>query len=123
MSVESAAREGLKAAADRFAATMRRVASVRTHRTADAVHVAWDGDEALVQAGSPGGAYGWDPIVGLMFDNNLRHPLFGNKSKWYKQGRYPITQYTERAGIDSAAEAFADAGIPPLLEEHGFTED
>jgi hypothetical protein len=117
-----AQREGLKAAADRFATAMRKIARVRTQHTADAVHVAWDGADALVQAGHEGGAWGWEPIQALMFDNNKRHPLFGDKNKWYKQGRWPITAYTERAALDSATEAFADAAVPILLGEHGFTE-
>lgn len=114
--------EGLKAAAGRFAVVMKKIAAVKTRRTADAVHVSWDGDDALVQAGRPGGEYGWDPIQASMFDDNGRHPLFGDKKYWYKQGRWPITAYTERAGIDSATDAFADAVFPPLLEDHGFTD-
>lgn len=113
-------RAGLKAAADRFARAMRVIAAVRTRRTAEAVHVAWEGREAVIQGGRPEGAYGWEPIQALMFDNNLRHPLFGNRNHWYKQGRWPITAYTERAAIDSAAEAYAEAAVDPLLKEHGF---
>jgi hypothetical protein len=116
-------REGLKAAADRFATAMRKISRVRTIRTADAVNVSFEGDEAVIAAGHEGGAWGWEPIQALMFDNNKRHPLWGNKAHWYKQGRWPITEYTERAALDSATEAFADAAVPPLLEEHGFTEN
>lgn len=118
-----AKREGLKAAAARFAAVMRKVAGVKTRLTAEAVHVAWEGDVALVRAGKPEGVYGWEPIQAFMFDNNWRHPLFGNRKKWYHQGRYPITGLTERAGLNAATEAFADAAIPVLLKEYGFTEE
>lgn len=118
-----AEREGLKAAADRFAAVMRKVAAIRTRRTAEAVNIQMEGDDALIQAGRPGGAWGWEPIQAFMFDNNWRHPLYGNKKQWYHQGRFPITSMTERAGIDSATEAFADKAVPILLEEHGFSEE
>lgn len=120
--VSEAEREGLKAAADRFAAVMRKVASIRTRRTADAVNISMEGEDAVIQAGHPGGPWGWEPIQAFMFDNNWRHPLYGNKKQWYHQGRFPITSMTERAGIESATEAFADKAVPILLAEHGFSE-
>lgn len=114
--------EGLRAASEVLARVMRRVAAVKTRRTADAVHVTTEGPESIVQAGRPGGAYGWEPIQGLMFDDNKRHPLFGNKRHWYHQGYYPITEDTIRLGADDAAEAYADAAFDLMLKEHGVTE-
>jgi hypothetical protein len=119
---DEALRLGLKAAADRFARAMRTIAGMRTRETAAQVNVVENTNENLIRGGHPGGGYGWEPIQALMFDNNLRHPLFGNKRHWYKQGRYPITQYTERAAIDDATEAFADAFVPAFVKEYGFDE-
>lgn len=113
-------REGLRAAAERFAAAMRTVAAVKTRRTADAVNISDERKEIVVRAGRPEGVYGWEPIQAVMFDNNLRHPLFGNKGHWYHEGRYPITQYTERAAIDDASEQYAQGAVDPLLKDHGF---
>lgn len=114
--------EGLRAASNALARVMKRVAAVKTRRTAEAVHVTTEGPDSLVQAGRPEGVYGWEPIQGLMFDDNKRHPLFGNKSKWYHQGNYPITEETVRLGADDAAEAYADAAVDLMLKEHGVIE-
>lgn len=117
----SAVSEGLRAAADRLAAVMRRVAAVKTDETAKAVHV-----EELpvtgvaVMAGRPEGRWGWEPIEALMFDNNLRHPLYGDKKHWYHQGWYPITRLTLEEGLDDAVNDFADVAVPALLDEVGL---
>jgi hypothetical protein len=112
--------EGLKAASAVLARVMKRVAGVKTHRTADAVRVTFEGDEAAVSAGRPEGAWGWEPIQALMFDDDKRHPLFGDRRHWYHQGEYPITAETVRIGADDAADAYADAAIDLMLDEHGF---
>lgn len=115
-----ATREGLRAAANRLARAMRVIAAVRTRHTAEAVRVYFDGEEAVVSAGREGGAWGWEPIQAAMFDDNGRHPLYGDKKHWYHQGRWPITAMTERAALDSAVNAFADTAIPLLLKEYGL---
>ena len=112
--------EGLRAAGEALARIMKRVAAVKTRKGADAVHVDIEGDEAVVAAGRPESVYGWEPIQALMFDDNKRHPLFGDKKHWYHQGEYPITEETVRLGADDAAEAYADAALDLMLEEHGF---
>lgn len=111
---------GLRAAAQSLARTMTRVALVKTRHGAAAVNIAYQGEDALVRAGRPEGVYGWEPIQALMFDDNKRHPLFGNKSHWYHEGHYPITETTVVKGIDDAAEAYADAAVDLMLDEHGF---
>jgi hypothetical protein len=55
-----------------------------------------------------------------MFDDNARHPLFGDKKHWYHQGYYPITSYTVDLSATDAAEAYADAAVELMLDEHGF---
>lgn len=116
-----AKREGLRAAGEALARVMKRVAAVKTREGARQVHVSFfSEDEVTVGAGYPIGPYGWNPIQASMFDNNRRHPLFGNKNHWYHQGYYPITEETVRLGAEDAANAYADAVLEPLLDEHGF---
>lgn len=114
--------EGLRAASEAVARAMRRVAAYRTRRTAEAVRTRMEGTEGVVAAGHEGGAYGWEPIQALMFDDNKRHPLFGNKRHWYHQGYFPLTSYTESLSATEAADAYADAVVEPLLDEHGFSK-
>lgn len=113
--------DGLKAAARVFANTMRRVAGVKTRRGAEAVNIQVRDGEVLIRAGKPEGAYGWDPIQAAMFDDNLRHPLYGDKKHWYHQGSWPITETTVKQGADPAADAYADAAIDSALRDHGFS--
>lgn len=114
-------RAGLQAGAESLARKMKLVATLRTRKTAQAVNIRYEGDEAVIAGGHAGGAYGWEPIQALMFDNDKRHPLFGH-DPWYHQGDWPITAITAREGAGDAAEAFADAALEVLYREHGFIE-
>lgn len=120
--MSNATREGLRAAGEALARVMKRVAEVKTREGARMVHVDFaSDDEAVVSAGYPVGPWGWNPIQALMFDDNRRHPLFGDKKHWYHQGEYPITEETVRLGAEDAAQAFADSdAIDLMLDEHGF---
>ena len=118
--MSDAGHEGLKAAAASLARTMRRVAAVRTRRTAAAVNTGWDGDAALVRGGRPGGAWGCEPVTAFMLDDNGRHPLFGNKRKWYHQGEYAITEITVETGSRDAVEKFADVAVDLYLKDAGI---
>jgi hypothetical protein len=115
--------EGLRAAADALARVMKRVAAAKTDEGARMVHTGFvSPGVAFVSAGFPVGPYGWNPIQALMFDNNLRHPLFGNKRYWYEQGYYPITDLTVTYGSEDAVQAYADAAVDLMLKEHGILE-
>lgn len=114
---------GRRAAARVFAAVMKRVAAVKTKKGADAVRVTQEGNETVIAAGRPAGRYGWEPIEAAMFDDDGRHPLFGNKRHWYREGRYPITELTERTALGRAVDAYADTALPELFREHGFTDN
>lgn len=116
-----ARREGLAAAGNALARVMQIVAMPKTHFTAAAVNVVSDGDDVLVRGGRPG-RWGWTPIQASMLDNNRRHPLFGNKAYWYREGYYGITEMTVTLGADDAAEAYADAAVDLMLREHGILE-
>lgn len=113
-------RRGLRAAADRLAAAMKQVAAVKTNETANAVNVIWPANAVEIRAGKPGGPYGWEPIQALMFEADLRHPLFGDKKYWFHQGYYPITRLTLKYGLDSAVDDFADEAVPALLDDLGL---
>jgi hypothetical protein len=117
--MDAAKREGLRAAADVLARVMRVVAQPKTNETAGAVNVVSDGEDVRVRGGRPG-RWGWTPIQASMLDNNRRHPLFGNRAHWYHEGYYGITEMTVLYGADDAAEAYADAAVPIMLEEHGL---
>lgn len=117
-----AEREGLKAAADVFSRYLKRFAGKWTRRGAEAVNVSFEGSTAVIAAGHDGGPWGWDPIQASMFDNDRRHPLFGDKKHWYHQGLGPMTELTEKAGIAAAAQAWNDTGVTMLLKEHGWDE-
>lgn len=115
--------DGLRAAARSLAATMKRVAAVRTRRTADAVNVKETQNFELIRGGKPAGEWGWDPIEAAMFTYNLRHPLFGDRRRWYNQSRsgpYDIPAITAREGASDAAEEYTRNAIDPLLRDHGF---
>lgn len=114
--------DGLEAAGRSLAKTMKKVAGVRTRTGANAVNFHIEGDRVIVRAGKPGGQWGWDPVVPSMFDNNRRHPFFGDKKKWYNQGYYGITEITEEEGAEPAAEAFVKGAVDPLLRDHGFED-
>lgn len=119
--MSEATRKGLEAAADVLAIAMRAVAVIKTRTGAAAVNVAWEADDSVrIRAGKPEGRYGWEPIVPLMFEDNKRHPLWGNRSHWYHQGEYSITGLTLAAALDEAVEAFAEEAVPALLDECGF---
>lgn len=102
------------------APAMRRIARIRTRKTADAVNIAVRDGWVEVRGGYPEGPWGWTPIQGSMFDNNRRHPLFGNKNKWYHQGYFPITDMTERLVEQLVADEYVREVLPTLLKERGF---
>lgn len=90
----TAERAMMRAAKNIVAPAMRRIARIRTKRTAAAVHVVKANGVIEVRGGDPTGPWGWTPIQGSMFENNRRHPLYGNRHKWYHQGDFPITKLT-----------------------------
>jgi hypothetical protein len=99
---------------------MKRIARIRTRKTADAVNVVVRNGWVEVRAGTPEGAWGWTPIQASMFDNNRRHPLFGDKHKWYHQGYFPITEMTEKLVIKLVEDEYVRDALPILLERRGL---
>lgn len=117
-------RDGLRAAAQSLARTMKRVAAVRTRKTADAVNVKETQTVFFIRGGKPGGQWGWDPITAAMFTYNLRHPgPHDDRKHWYYQSRdgaYDIPAITAADGATEAADEYTRNAIDPLLESHGF---
>lgn len=121
---QGANRAGLRLAARTVVApAMRRIARIRTKKTADAVHVVETPQGFEVRAGDPEGQWGWTPIEASMFDNNRRHPLFGNERAWYYQGYFPITEMTYKLALRlGAVDVYVDECLRILLKERGFTD-
>lgn len=116
-------RDGLRAAAQSLARTMKRVAAVRTRKTADAVNVKETSSVMFIRGGKPGGDWGWTPITAAMWTFDLKHPLFGDRRHWYRQSRdgaYDIPAITAADGATEAADEYTRNAIDPLLESHGF---
>ena len=99
---------------------MRRVARIRTKETAAAVNMVSTRTSVDVRAGYPEGAWGWTPIQALMFDNNKRHPLFGNERVWYDEGYFPITEMTEKLVIGLVEDEYLAEAMRIILGEHGY---
>lgn len=115
--------EAMDEAAKVFAIGMRQVADVKTRETGDEVNwIRGDNAERLIRAGKPGGRWRWDPIQAFMFDDDWRHPLFGDKRHWYNQGYYGITEDTVEGYIDQATDAFANSIADWIDENYGFDE-
>jgi hypothetical protein len=113
--------EGLRAAGETLRRYLKRFAAMKTREGARQTHVDFSAAaEVTVSAGYPVGPYGWNPIQASMFDDNRRHPLFGDKKHWYHQGSWPMTEMAVNAGSEDAANAYADAALELMLDEHGF---
>lgn len=107
--------EDLKAAAEVLADEVRKQAGAVSSRTAGAVNVKAAGGGWEINAGYPGGRWGWDPIQGWMFDEGAKHPLFGDRSHWYAQKHWPFMALAVSLAIDKAADAYADKVIDRMV--------
>jgi hypothetical protein len=117
---DSAQRAMMRCAKNIVAPAMRRIARIRTKTTAAAVNIVNSSEGIEVRAGSPTGAYGWTPIQASMFENNRRHPLFGNKHKWYHQGDFPITSLTLKLVQRQVEDEFTNEDLKIILGKHNL---
>lgn len=108
----------LLAAARVIASALRKAAGARTDETARAVNIQDEGDHADINAGSPGGRWGWEPIQAWMFATGAKHPLFGDRGHWYAQPYYPFLDIAVADSADEAAQVYADIEIQRLLDEY-----
>ena len=100
---------------------MQRIARIRTKRTADAVNIAKGQDGSIeVRAGTPTGPWGWTPIQASMFEDNRRHPLYGNKHRWYHQGHFPITELTAKLVTKLVEDEFVQEDLKLILGKHNL---
>jgi hypothetical protein len=119
---DSSQRAMMRAARNIVAPAMRRVARIRTKQTAAAVNIHNGPNGVEVRAGTPTGPWGWTPIQASMFDNNRRHPLFGDKRKWYHQGDFPITAMTLKLVSKLVEDEYVQEDLRIILGERGFTD-
>jgi hypothetical protein len=117
---DSAERAMMRAARNIVAPAMRRIARIRTKETAAAVNIHSTARGIEVRAGTPTGPYGWEPIQALMFEQNKRHPLFGNTRKWYHEGYFPITEMTVKLVAKLVEDEFVQEDLRIILGEYGF---
>jgi hypothetical protein len=57
-----------------------------------------------------------------MFENNRRHPLFGNKNKWYHEGDFPITAMTVKLVAKLVEDEFVAEDLRIILGQYGFRD-
>jgi hypothetical protein len=112
----------MRAARNIVVPAMKRVARIRTKQTAAAVNI-YNGPNGIeVRAGTPTGPWGWTPIQASMFENNRRHPLFGNKNKWYHEGDFPITAMTVKLVAKLVEDEFVAEDLRIILGQYGFRD-
>lgn len=117
----------LKAAAEVLAAAVRVTAGKFSREIPPAVrsYVAGTPGTAWVAAGRAGGKWGWTPITAWLFDEPHsgkvpKHPLFGNRNRWYYQPYRPYIEEGTEIGLDQAAKVYADLSIAKWCKEAGF---
>jgi len=110
----------MRCAKNIVAPAMRRVARIRTKQTAAAVNVVKANGMIEVRAGTPTGPWGWTPIQASMFDNNRRHPLYGNMHRWYHQGDFPITAMTAKLVQKLVEDEFVEEDLKLILGKHNL---
>jgi hypothetical protein len=122
-------RDGMQAAADSLADNLREEVGKHSSEGAAAVNVRPTNSVYFVRAGTPTGRWHWTPIQVAMFNENGRHPVFGNREHWAPQnrryGNVPIDFPGDaiKANGDDCAEAYARAGIDPLIRDLGFDDE
>jgi|SRR5215469_4465731 len=115
--------QALRAAAQVFGRTMMRMAVsvMRSDETATAVNIRPIAPDVIdVNAGRPGGEWGWTPIEAWMFETGSKHPLFGDRKHWYAQPYRPILDKTATAGYPEAERVYANTRIPELAAQYGY---
>jgi hypothetical protein len=116
----------LKAAAEVIAAATRVMAGKFSSTIPGVVRsYLGPGSTAFIAAGQKGGKWGWTPIIAWMFEEPHsgkvpKHPLFGNRSRWYYQPYRPFMEQGAAAGAEQAAKVFADLSIDKWLAETGW---
>lgn len=118
-------RAALSKAADVFVGTIRAAAGTFSSEIPPAVHKYMTRDFAWVSAGRHGGEWNWEPIHAWMFDEPHagpipKHPLFGNRKRWYYQPYRPFLEEGMYAGLDEAMAVYADGEQAALDYEYGF---
>ena len=109
----------LEAAAKILADEVKNQAAVVSQRTPGAVNLKDNGPGIDINAGHPGGRWGWDPITAYMFEEGRPHPLYGHPP-WYAQRHWPFLDLAVAIAGDKAADVYADMEIDRLAAEAGL---
>jgi hypothetical protein len=117
----------LKDAAEVIAAACRVMASRFSTEIPGAIrsYLGPTGTSAFVAAGHPGGKWGWTPIHAWMFEEphngrTPKHPLFGNRKKWFYQPYRPFMEQGAEAAGQQAANVFAEKTVAQWCVKHGW---
>lgn len=117
----------LKAAAEVLAAAVRVMAGKFSERipAATRAYLGSTSNMAYVSAGRPGGKWGWTPIHAWMFDEPHagsipKHPVFGNRKIWKYQPYRPFLEEGAEAGVEQAAQVYADLSIAKWCAQAGY---
>lgn len=116
----------LKYAARIIAQAAKDIAGTFSTRIPPAIKTfATSSDSVTINGGSPGGQWGWTPIHAWMFSEPHgssvpKHPLFGNRGKWYYQPYRPFLDEAAEAKSQDAAEAYADVAFPMYARAYGY---
>lgn len=79
------------------------------------------GNVGFVSPGSPGGKWGWEPINAWMFETpGARHPLFGDRERWYAQPYRPFLEQAAEVSADEAAQKYLDKTVDGWARELGY---
>lgn len=118
-------REALKRAAALFEDAIKVAAGRFSTEIPAAVHTYYTTDFAWISAGTRTGEWGWTPIHAWMFEEPHagsipKHPLFGNRKKWYYQPYRPYIEEGMYAAINEAENLYADIVAAGVCAEYGF---
>ncbi len=109
----------LKAAAEVFAAAIR--VSGAPGKVKGLIHTRAGASKAFVYCGYPGGRWGWIPINAWMMETpGARHPLFGDRRRWYTQPQNHFMERGADAGMAQASKVYGDMRIDEIIAAYGY---
>lgn len=113
-------RKRLEEAAEIVAEKAREISSGFSRRIPLSIRVATYNGRTYVEGGGPTApnAFPFDPPPGEV---PSRHPLFGNRKRWYSQPYRPFLEQAAEEAVDKAAEVYSKV-IDDWCRETGLTQ-